>query len=43
MKIIIDGLPITTEVEIYETEVLLLDQNAIKRFDCRTRRVRRSL
>ncbi|KAI9359712.1 hypothetical protein BD770DRAFT_419320 [Pilaira anomala] len=41
-KIIIDRLPITSEVEIYETEVLLQDQNAIKKFDCRTRPIQRS-
>ncbi|KAI8091724.1 hypothetical protein BDF21DRAFT_436578 [Thamnidium elegans] len=42
-KIIIDRLPITYEVEIYETEMLLQDQNAIKKFDCRTRPIQRSL
>ncbi|KAI9249081.1 hypothetical protein EDC94DRAFT_527904 [Helicostylum pulchrum] len=42
-KIIIDRLPITSEVEIYETEVLSQDQNAIKKFDCRTRPIQRSL
>ncbi|KAI7906936.1 uncharacterized protein BX663DRAFT_539719 [Cokeromyces recurvatus] len=36
-------LPITSEVEIYETEVLLQDQKAIKKFDCRTRPIQRSL
>ncbi|KAG2233965.1 hypothetical protein INT48_006457 [Thamnidium elegans] len=36
-------LPITYEVEIYETEMLLQDQNAIKKFDCRTRPIQRSL
>ncbi|EPB81410.1 hypothetical protein HMPREF1544_11872 [Mucor circinelloides 1006PhL] len=36
-------LPITSEVEIYETEVLLQDENMIKKFDCRTRPLQRSL
>ncbi|KAG1135902.1 hypothetical protein G6F37_013132 [Rhizopus arrhizus] len=42
-KIIVDRLPITTEVEIYETELLLRDQKAINKFDCRTQPVQRSL
>ncbi|KAL9543033.1 hypothetical protein PS6_009503 [Mucor atramentarius] len=36
-------LPITSEVETYETEVLLQDENIIKKFDCRTRPLQRSL
>ncbi|KAL0142355.1 hypothetical protein V8B55DRAFT_1497199 [Mucor lusitanicus] len=36
-------LPITTEVEIYETELLLRDQKAINKFNCRTQPVQRSL
>ncbi|KAL7312371.1 hypothetical protein PS15m_008135 [Mucor circinelloides] len=42
-KILIDRLPITSEVETYETEVLLQDENIIKKFDCRTRPLQRSL
>ncbi|CAO3698272.1 unnamed protein product [Rhizopus stolonifer] len=42
-KIIVDRLPITTEVEIFETELLLQDPKAIKKFDCRTRPIQRSL
>ncbi|KAF1804783.1 hypothetical protein FB192DRAFT_1051949 [Mucor lusitanicus] len=42
-KIIVDRLPITTEVEIYETELLLRDQKAINKFNCRTQPVQRSL
>ncbi|CEP08595.1 hypothetical protein [Parasitella parasitica] len=41
--IMVDRLPITTEVEIFETELLLQDPKAIKKFDCRTRPIQRSL
>ncbi|KAI8983046.1 hypothetical protein BDB01DRAFT_723226 [Pilobolus umbonatus] len=42
-KIIVDRLPVTTEVEIFETELLLQDPKAIEKFDGRTRPIQRSL
>ncbi|KAI8643615.1 hypothetical protein BD408DRAFT_414573 [Parasitella parasitica] len=42
-KIVVDRLPITNEVEIYAAELLLQDPKAMKKFDCRTRPIQRSL
>ncbi|CAO3610314.1 unnamed protein product [Mucor hiemalis] len=42
-KVIVDRLPITAEVKIYETELLLQDPKTIKKFDCRIRPIQRSL
>ncbi|KAF1800342.1 hypothetical protein FB192DRAFT_1380265 [Mucor lusitanicus] len=42
VQIIVDRLPVTTEVEIFNTKLLLEDREAIKRFDCRTPPVHRS-
>ncbi|OBZ83499.1 hypothetical protein A0J61_08451 [Choanephora cucurbitarum] len=42
-EFLIDKLPITTNVEVYQTDLLLQGQKAINESDCRTRPVQRSL
>ncbi|KAG0735269.1 hypothetical protein G6F23_011707 [Rhizopus arrhizus] len=42
-KVVADRLPVKPEMEIFNRETLLLDEDAISKFDCRKRSVQRSL
>ncbi|KAG1164499.1 hypothetical protein G6F46_003360 [Rhizopus delemar] len=42
-KIVVDRLPVKPEMEVFTRETLLLDEDAINKFDCRKRPVQRSL
>ncbi|KAI9021717.1 hypothetical protein CLU79DRAFT_702797 [Phycomyces nitens] len=42
-KIVVDRLPVKPEMEVFSRETLLLDEDAIRKFDCRKRSVQRSI
>lgn len=43
IKVFVDRLPIKNEVEMYDREQLLKDDNTINKSNCRSRAIQRSL